>query len=144
MTFKWTFLKFSSIWNLLEFLGLRKRKQRILLGREGEKKKILPPRVFLSTRNMLFRTDCPQNCPLLQSLPRELSWKLGANCGSSFCTWVLTWHFEATWRGLGLSKASAMMPGLTFRQEDVFWPLYKPVEMNLIHLYKWMLCRKEC
>lgn len=39
MTFKWTFLKFSSIWNLLEFLRFRKHKQRILLGRGGEKKK---------------------------------------------------------------------------------------------------------
>ena len=42
MTFKWTFLKFSSIWNLLEFLRFRKHKQRILQGRGGEKKKNSP------------------------------------------------------------------------------------------------------
>ena len=105
MTFKGTFLKFSSIWNLLEFLRFRKHKQRILLGRGGEEKKNSPFTSLPFYQKYAFQ-NCPQNFPLLQSLPRKLSWKLGANCGSLLCTWVLTQHFEATWRGLGLSKAT--------------------------------------
>lgn len=39
MTFKWAFVRFSSIQNLLDFLGFRKHEHRILLRRGGKKRK---------------------------------------------------------------------------------------------------------
>ena len=141
MTFKWTFLKFSSIWNLLEFLRFRKHKQRILLGRGGEKKKILPPWVFLSTRNMLFRTVhriflsfnlCPGNYHR-SSVPTVAAYFALGFWPSTLKPPGEVWAW---------AKPRAMMPGLTFRQEDVFWPLYKHMKMTHLRLHKWMLCRK--
>ena len=144
MTFKWTFLKFSSIWNLLEFLRFRKHKQRILQGRGGEKKKkfslhkssFLPEICFSElTVHRIFL--CFNLCP-------------GNYHGSALPT-VAAYFALGFWPGTlkppgevqAWAKPRAMMPGLTFRQEDVFWPLYKHMKMNLIRLYKWMLCRKE-
>lgn len=55
--------------------------------------------------------------------------------------WQLIWHLgsdPAFWSHLARSgpkaKPRAMMPCLTFRQEDIFWFLHKHTEMNLISL----------